>query len=314
MIADFHPVWLIHISLADTDKRMASTLTCPEGYTIITDNNKTIIIRNDYKDRLLEQGVQSPDVLIASDRKTPVVYSGRGETPSVPIAGTNEKMIIRKYRRGGLLRFLTRDLYWGGRRPFNELSVAAMAYNQGIPTADILAAVTIKVAGPLYRGYLISKEIPTCRDLPYYLSHILKKGHADSLFRKKRELLSRVARAIRAMHDKGFYHGDLNLKNVLVDIENPANIYIIDWDKSWSKTQLPKSARRTNVLRFCRSMEKLRRFGLSLTRSDQLFFLTQYWADEQGMKKILRKDFVRMRISLGVRKPRWKIEELVGRR
>jgi hypothetical protein len=67
-------------------------------------------------------------------------------------------------------------------------------------------------------------------------------------------------------------------------------------------------------MRFCRSMEKLRRFGLPLTRSDQLFFLMQYWADEQGMKKILRKDFVRMRISLGVRKPRWKIEELVDRR
>jgi 3-deoxy-D-manno-octulosonic acid kinase len=293
---------------------MPRTIHCPAGFTLIEDNHKTIIVRDDYKERLLQQGLDTPDVLIASDRKAPVAYSGRGETPSVPIAGTSEKMIIRKYRRGGFLRFLSRDIYWGGNRPFKELNVAATAHVRGIPTADVLAAVAVKVAGPLYRGYLISKEIPICRDLPYFFSTLAKKNSAGSVFKKKREVLSRAARAIRFMHDKGFYHGDLNLKNVLIDMDNTDSIYIIDWDKSTSQTKLSRSARRSNVLRFCRSMEKLRQFGLPLNKSDQLFFLKSYWSEEKTGKKTVRKDFVRMKLSLGMRKPRWKLEEMLGRK
>ncbi len=110
------------------------------------------------------------------------------------------------------------------------------------------------------------------------------------------------------MHAQGFYHGDLNMKNVLIDLANPDNIYVIDWDKSQAYKEISTTKRSSNILRFCRSMEKLRRRGLPISRSDQLFFLKSYWGEEKHVQKRLRKDFMRMKLSASMRKLRWRLE------
>jgi tRNA A-37 threonylcarbamoyl transferase component Bud32 len=222
-------------------------------------------------------------------------------------------MVIRKYRRGGALRFFLPDVYWGGHRPFRELCVTAEALQRGIPTVSVLAAVTEKAAGPLYRGYLISRELPLSRDLPDVLKS-LAMSPAQERFTKKRAILARAAQAIHAMHERGFYHGDLNLKNILLATYPEDTVYILDWDKSCYKEKLSRAERSRNVLRFCRSMTKLKEKGIPFTERDQLFFLRAYWGDDKSMKKRLRRDFVRMKLSLGPRKLRWKIEKIFDRK
>jgi tRNA A-37 threonylcarbamoyl transferase component Bud32 len=222
-------------------------------------------------------------------------------------------MVIRKYRRGGALRFLLPDVYWGGHRPFRELCVTTEALQHGIPTVAVLAAVTEQVAGPLYRGYLISRELPSSRDLPAVLES-LAMSPAQERFTKKRAILAQVAQAIRSMHERGFYHGDLNLKNILLAVHHEDTVYILDWDKSWYKEKLSQAERSRNVLRFCRSMTKLKEKGLPFTERDQLFFLRAYWGDDKSMMKRLRRDFVWMKFSLGLRKLRWKMEKVFDRR
>jgi hypothetical protein len=61
-------------------------------------------------------------------------------------------------------------------------------------------------------------------------------------------------------------------------------------------------------------MEKLKEQGLALTERDQLFFLRSYWGDDAGIRKRLRKDFMRMRLFLRLRKLRWRMERVLATR
>ena len=291
---------------------MKPSATCPPGFICIRDSHTTVVVREDYKAELLLQGLDNPEKLRALCRDSSARYSGRGATPAVPLEGRpGERMIIKTYRRGGLLRFLVRDLYWGDSRPIEELWVGAAALQAGIPTAEVLAAIAFRVAGPFYRGYLITRELSGCKALPSFLSAARDKT-SEETFRNKRALLARTAQTVRAMHDRGLYHGDLNLKNVLIDAEQQRTIYIIDWDKSRAQENISPALRSSNMVRCCRSMVKLSRQGLALTERDQLYFLHAYWGTDAGIRKRLRKDFIRMRLFLRLRKLRWAIERVLG--
>lgn len=291
---------------------MKTPVTCPPGFTLIRDSHATVVVREDYRAELLLQGIDNPEKLRALCRDSSARYSGRGATPAVPIEGRpGERMIIKNYRRGGLLRFLVRDLYWGDRRPIEELRVGAAALQAGIPTAAVLAAVAFRVAGPFYCGYLITRELSGCRDLPAFLS-VARGETSEETFRNKRALLARTAQTVRAMHDRGLYHGDLSLKNILIDAEHRNTVYIIDWDKSRVQENISPAQRSSNMVRCCRSMVKLSRQGLALTERDQLFFLACYWGEDKNIKKRLRSDFARMQRFLWLRKLRWAIERVLG--
>ncbi len=286
----------------------------PQGFVVIQRGATTIAIRETYCADLLQQGIESPEKLIRDCQKNHPAFLGRGLTPVIPIeARKQETMVMRKCRRGGLLRFFMPDLYWGAQRLFNELRVATDAFNSGIATAPILAAVSERAAGPFYKGYLISSELPSAADLPTVLAAIATNARRDA-FTRKRALLAKVARAIRSMHDRGFLHGDLNLKNILIDTHHEDRVYIVDWDKSRHKKRLSRTERRKNVLRFCRSMMKLREQGLALTERDQLYFLRAYWGDNKQLQQRLRRDYMRIQLSGSVRKIRWKIANLFDRR
>jgi 3-deoxy-D-manno-octulosonic acid kinase len=291
---------------------MKPSVTCPPGFALIRDSHTTVVVREDYKAELLLQGIDNPEKLRALCRDSSARYSGRGATPAVPLEGrSGEHMIIKTYRRGGLLRFVVRDLYWGDRRSIKELCVGAAALQAGIPTALVLAAIAVRAAGPFYRGYLITRELSGCRDLPVFLN-TGSAGSSEEKFRHKRALLAQAARAIRTMHDRGFYHGDLNLKNILIDAEHRNTVYIIDWDKSQEQENISLAQRSSNMVRCCRSMVKLSRQGLALTERDQLYFLRSYWGTDAGIRKRLRKDFMRMRLFLRLRQLRWAIERTIG--
>ena len=130
--------------------------------------------------------------------------------------------MARRYLRGGLMRFINRDLYLDAERSFRELAITSAAARCGIPTVEVLAAVSIKAAGPLYRCFLFTRELPGCIDLPAYLSG---RAAADSFSEDKQAVLERAAAAVRLMHDRGFFHADLNMKNILVDTARPESLY-----------------------------------------------------------------------------------------
>ncbi len=144
--------------------------TLPTGYELITKGRAVIALHEGYRDCLLSQGIGDPERLLrsADPQQSPC---GRGAVPSLPVSGfPAERMMARQYLRGGLMRFINRDLYLDAKRSFRELAITSAAARSGIPTVEILAAVSIKAAGPLYRCFLFTRELPGCIDLPAYLS------------------------------------------------------------------------------------------------------------------------------------------------
>ncbi len=274
----------------------------PDAYEALQQGPAFIIIRKEYRDCLLEQGIARPDELLRSGQAAAGERSGRGRIGIVPITGRpGEQMIIRQYLRGGLVRFFNRDLYWHDRRPSEELLLTEQAAAAGIPTAQVLAAVCVPCAGPFCRGYLIVRELAACCDLAHYLQRLSRQDRAG-FFQEKRRVIKRVAALVSQMHDRGFFHADLNMKNILVDTAAPERLYIIDWDKSCHRERLSAARRRANVLRLCRSMIKLGRTGIPVGERDAALLLQACGRST----KSLRKDLLRLRLTVGLRGVFWK--------
>jgi len=278
-------------------------LNIPPGYTLIQEGSVTAAVRGDYCDGLVAQGITRPEFLMAQAKGEGCRRSGRGDVACIPVQGReDENMIIRKYLRGGFVRVINRDVYIGRERPLRELAATARAAAQGIPAPVVLAAVSVKAAGPLYRGYLISRELSGCIDLPSYLSQAAQKGEA-AFADAKRAALQQAAALVRRMHDAGLYHGDLNMKNILINTAAPECLFIIDWDKSRDKTTLSVTERSENLLRLCRSMLKLARRGLPVTDADAAFFLE---ACGQGRLEV-QQNLQRLHRSVSARKLLWRL-------
>jgi 3-deoxy-D-manno-octulosonic acid kinase len=279
---------------------MQGMIQLPQEYELITKGRSSIAIHVRYRDCLLSQGIDDPESLIrsADPQKSP---SGRGSVPSLPVNGfPGERMMARRYLRGGLMRFINRDLYLDGQRSFREIAITSAAAGCGIPTVEVLAAVSVKAAGPLYRCFLFTRELPGCLDLPGYL---LRRAAADNFPHIKRAVLEHAAAAVRLMHDRGFFHADLNMKNILVDQTRPESLYIIDWDKSQRLDPLSDDLRTANTVRFCRSMIKLAGKGVPVYEEDSDLFLRAY-RDNAQFIRICRE---RLQRSLACRRYIWKL-------
>jgi 3-deoxy-D-manno-octulosonic acid kinase len=179
---------------------------------------------------------------------------GAGNRASGHVIHIDDRVEIfaRRARRGGLMRFLLNDLYFGVRpRPLRELAVAVEAYRRGIPTAEPLGAMVESVATAIYRGFFLTRairgmtlwEFVRTDDDPVVRSHVLEQAR----------------RAIDTMHQKGLFHADLNLHNLFVTQagESFATI-ILDLDKArLFHTSVPAGRRRLNLARLRRSARKL---------------------------------------------------------
>lgn len=277
---------------------MAQFIKIPKTCSIIEDGNISLLVQNDFKEKLLKQGILDPEKLMES---TPFPsknsFKGRGSVSSILIQDSNnERMVAKRCLRGGLLRFLNRDTFWGGNRPFNEMIANTTIMEKGILTSEIIAAVKHKLFGPVYRAYLFSKEIPECIDLISFFDG-LKQKSSEQRLKAKRYLFRAIAAAFIKMHKEGIYHSDLHIKNVLVKHKDDSEpeIYIIDFDKTDIKENLTPKQKVKNLLRFNRSIEKYRLKGGVVTRTDQLRMLKEYFKldlDSLNIYSINKKRYI----------------------
>ncbi|MFQ6079855.1 MAG: lipopolysaccharide kinase InaA family protein, partial [Thermodesulfobacteriota bacterium] len=206
----------------------------PEGFSLIKKDGAELVIRDLYKDRLMERGIHDPGTLILRQGDKAQFMEGRGLLISLPLQDKGpERMVIRHYEHGGILRALTRDLFLVRARPFRELMIAEMARRAGLPTMEVLAAIKTRVFWPFYKGDLVSKEIPNSVDLIQYFTQ-WGKARVKKQLGEKRKLIHQAGRLVRKMHEVGIYHFDLHLKNFIVEMGEGGvvSLYIIDFDRS----------------------------------------------------------------------------------
>ena len=281
----------------------------PNNCSVITKNRVTLLIRNDFKEKLLKQGILDPQSLISTAAKEGIAYKGRGLLPTVLIKESDgERMVAKQSLRGGLLRFLNRDLFWNGNRPFKEMIANTHILSKGIKTPVILAAAKLRVLGPLYRTFLFSKEISEAIDLTGLFNGLKQKTPQERLTKKK-QLIKAIARSIFTMHSQGIYHSDLHLKNILIrqnDVSVEPEVYIIDFDKALLKERLSAKEKIDNLLRLNRSLEKYKFQGGVITRTDQVRLIKEYIKYETHLIDNIDNYYKNYLRFLKFRKLKWK--------
>jgi len=259
----------------------------PPAYNLIEQEKRAFIVKDDWKEKLLSVGIADPDFFLKQSLPKEENYFGRGALKIIALPGEeNERIVIRHFQRGGIIQKFIPDLYFGESRPLKELWVGCWAKEKGVPTADIVAACHNKVFGKLHQGDLVTREIKHGKDLATYLKELEQPLTKEKVL-EKRSVIKKVGALVRSMHEAGIFHGDLNLKNIILQTTDPQNIkgYLIDFDKSFVKSHLKENLRTRNLLRLNRSTEKFKKQGLtSLTRTDVLRFLLAYLQNPPDFK------------------------------
>jgi len=159
-------------------------------------------------------------------------------------------VVMRPYRRGGLVSRLNQSRYFGVRpRPFRELRASEALRAAGVATPEVFAAAVLWDAPGCYRGAIATHEVPGAINLWHYLQQAPAADRGPACVA--------AAAVTRRMHDAGAVHPDLNLQNYLVR-RTPSGLeaWVIDLDRV-RFTRVTPALRRTAFARICRSIRKL---------------------------------------------------------
>lgn len=172
----------------------------------------------------------------------PASTEGRGTVLRFPYQ--DEHGILRKYQRGGVIRFLLKDRYLFHNRALRELRLHAYVYDKGLRVPKPLG-VAWERRGICFTGAIATREVVS-RNLQQYL--VDEPESRD-------EVLCECGRLIREMHDLGVFHADLQVRNILVAQDGPL---LIDFDNARLHARLGRWRCAMNLLRLRRSFLKNR--------------------------------------------------------
>ena len=288
---------------------MAKTDSIPAQCSFIERGTVSALMKDEYTAGLLKLGVMNPRrLLMGSLRHEQRLFTGRGPLISLPLDESGgARVVIKQCLRGGLIRHLSREIFCGGNRPFDEMRANRAIVERGIKTAEIIAAVKEKLPGPFYRAYIFSLELSDCTDLTSYFN-LLQGRTLEQRFCTKAGVLKEVARAFSAMHRSGIYHRDLHLKNVLLragESQSSPEVFIIDFDRAVLKDRLRPGEKLNNLMRFNRSIEKHRVFSGTITRGDQMRLCRTYLAENEDAARLLPRALNRYRVMNRLRRLKW---------
>ena len=225
------------------------------------------IARREWRDSL--------ERLLGDEDSADRISGGRGTARR--IATDQGTVIVRRYRRGGAMRWLG-DRYFGFRpRPFREFRVLLRARRRGLPVPDAIAAVVERRFGLAYRGHLLMREISGSLPILDFL-----RRHPDL------DVVPLLARGLRELHDAGLWHPDLNLGNVMVVMRSyGASLAFVDLDRARLRDRpLGIAARRRGLRRLRRSAAKLDPVGRllgapALGRLEEIYWRLEPASDAQ---------------------------------
>lgn len=193
----------------------------------------------------------------------------RPETEFWPAASAQPQLVIRHYRRGGLIARLIKDHYlFTGlehSRPWQEFNLTCTLYQQGLPVPRPLAA-HLEKKGLFYQADLITERLPDSRPFADYLH--TDNHNAETL----RLIWQNVGLTLARFHRFGLNHSDLNANNILVtfqngtqegssqndvQVESQVKVWVIDFDRCQLDDPNTPQWQQNNLQRLQRSILKL---------------------------------------------------------
>ncbi len=181
----------------------------------------------------------------------PVEAGGRGSAWFIA-AGKNG-LVLRQYRRGGLVSKVSesRYLFTGGNRvrSITEFELLKELYDLDFPVPQPVAA-WYERKGLFYQAAIIVERIPEAVTFGSVWRELPDKAWAE------------IGRVIRQFHDAGVFHADLNCFNILLRSQS---VYLIDFDKarfvSGAKNTSSAKWKGQNLERLKRSIHKTQPFN-----------------------------------------------------
>jgi 3-deoxy-D-manno-octulosonic acid kinase len=267
----------------------------PEDFLEIRKAGVAAWVRKGFSFLLDDQGMWRTDLAFCPARGvSPPAYSGRGDVLRISLGPTaGSCAVVRHYERGGLVRNLLGDFYFGRRRFFQEARVSEWARAHDVPTAQVLAVRSERKALCFHRGDLITREIEGSEDLDRYLKSVRRKERPGAT--RSKEVIRSVALLLQTMHRAGLYHADLNLKNIVVQVaEGAVRSYVIDLDRARVIRPLSSGHRIRNLVRLYRSLDKQGYLGEVVGTRDLVEFVRTYCSEDRDLfrlcKEVMRKD------------------------
>lgn len=215
----------------------------------ITDGRDRILVRRGYETYapLLAPG----GAAVARKLAEELVSGGREPHPLIRLPN-GERVLVRSYRRGGLLRHLNRKYYFRGQRALEELRATIRADAAGGRVPEVIAAAERR-SGLAYTATLTTRWIEGAVVGVTWLRTAAAAERAA--------LLSELGRQIALIHTAGISHPDLTLRNLLV-VDKPGQpepeVYLLDFDRArLSDGPVPPARRARDLLRLGRFARKL---------------------------------------------------------
>jgi serine/threonine protein kinase len=286
---------------------MFKNIPIPPSFSLIKKGKVFILLKEGYKDVLLKQGIDDLKTFLKKSRQTSHYLKGRTPHPSIPLED-GKSMVLRQYSHGGLLRAITGNLYFFGARSFRELALTEEIRSCEIPTIPSIGAIHHRIFFPFYQAYFLSLEVPRALDLIQYFQEIGTHPSRENLSFKRKTIRS-AGLLIRQFHQAGFFHGDLQLKNILVAGDQ---LLLIDFDRSYRKTTLSIQERMKNLLRLNRSVEKWKRLGLPITRTDRWRLFLAYAGDDEKIREAMEKALRTYWLRFLFYRFGWTLEKILG--
>ena len=167
--------------------------------------------------------LSAPEALaLFSADGTELAQRGRGAIRIVDSA--LGRIVIRRYRRGGLIAKFSRDWFvWNGAdatRPLREFRITRQLHAAGLPVPEAVAARFVR-SGPGYRADFATIEITGARTLQEMLANSATSARVD---------WTAFGLVVAGLHRQGVWHADLNAHNVLFDVQD--RIVLIDFDRA----------------------------------------------------------------------------------
>jgi len=187
-----------------------------------------------------EQAETIAKALIQGEGCEAVEEAGRGTVYRFELPGGCG--MVRRYKRGGLVRFFLSDAYILSNRPLREFRLHLQIQKEGLPVPKLLGACWER-RGLFVRGAIATEGLPA-QNLCEFLSHSPEGPDEE---------LRRCGTVIRRMHDMHVWHADLQVKNILVGAGGP---WLIDFDNAVIRPHLSPLLRARNLLRLRRSIQK----------------------------------------------------------
>ena len=170
---------------------------------------------------------------------------GRGSTLLIDADGRS--LVLRHYRRGGLIAKLVADRYrWRGAehtRSFREWHLLYHMHRAGLPVPMPVAA-GYRRRGGTYTADLLVQRIPGVRSL----------AAAIEVAPIPLGTWMAIGRCLKHFHARGVCHADLNAHNILLGAGED-DIWVIDFDRG--SLRAPGWWSDSNLVRLRRSLQKI---------------------------------------------------------